>query len=103
MWRKYEVFILRVCVVILFLLCLFMMYIFRNDNHSGLSTENVTIQIYDSSTFMYDVYTGTLYVDQGLKGGMSYDTDHCAVLKNLELIGHISESEIREYEENLDD
>jgi hypothetical protein len=48
---------------------------------------------------MYDVYTGTLYVDQGLKGGMSYDTEHCAVLNNLELIGHISESEIREYRE----
>jgi hypothetical protein len=75
------------------------MYIFRNDNHSGLSTRNVTIQIYDSSTFMYDVYTGTLYIDQGLKGGMSYDTEHCAVLNNLELIGHISESEIREYTE----
>lgn len=100
MWRKYEVFILRVCVAVLFLICL-CMYIFRTDNHSGLSTENVTIQIYDSSTFMYDVYTGTLYIDQGLRGGMSYNTEHCAVLKNLELIGHISENEVRDYERGL--
>ena len=98
MWKKHEVFILRVCVAVLFLICI-CMYIFRNDNHSGLSTRNVTIQIYDSSTFMYDVYTGTLYIDQGLKVGMSYDTEHCAVLKNLELIGHISENEVKEYEE----
>lgn len=40
MWKKHEVFILRVCVAVLFLICV-CMCIFRNDNHSRLSTRSI--------------------------------------------------------------